>query len=279
MPDWIVHISIALLLAVILKIKNWKLMITGAVLPDIPRILLIISNYLNFNELNSFLILEPLHSPFLNIFESMAIALLFANFFQNFLLVYLGVITHYVLDYFQFAGKFGHLLLYPFSYEQFSLNLFYGGSLILLVLGLIVTIMSLYLLKEKNNLILNKKFYYAIIPIIITLFFVFLTPSKLLENNVSGSDFVLNPEKYENREVSLYHSKVVSLNSAKIEEMGNIFDLEIKEKLELNSFVTISGIYKDKKIQVQEIFHNNLNKIYFSLIGLLLYIYLILKKD
>jgi len=80
MPDWIVHISIALLLAVILKIKNWKLIITGAVLPDIPRILLIISNYLNFNELNSFLILEPLHSPFLNIFESMAIALLFANF-------------------------------------------------------------------------------------------------------------------------------------------------------------------------------------------------------
>ena len=157
MPDWIVHISIALLLAVILKIKNWKLMITGAVLPDIPRILLIISNYLNFNELNSFLILEPLHSPFLNIFESMAIALLFANFFQNFLLVYLGVITHYVLDYFQFAGKFGHLLLYPFSYEQFSLNLFYGGSLILLVLGLIVTIMSLYLLKEKKDIVILSK--------------------------------------------------------------------------------------------------------------------------
>ncbi len=278
MPDWIVHIAIALLIAAVFKINNWKFILIGSILPDFPRVLLIMLNFLGFNEINSFLILEPLHTPLINILESLAIALIFTNPLQNFLKVLLGVSTHLFSDYLQFAGKFGHLLLYPFSYKQFSLGLFYGGNVIISIFGAIILITSIYFLRnQKNNLVLNKKPLYSLIPLIIILLFMFSTSDNMLENNVHGTDFILNPEKYNNQEVSLYHSRVVSLNSA-VEEMDNIIQIKTDEELELNSFITISGIYKDNKIYVQEIFHNNENKLYFSLIGLLIFIYLIAKK-
>ncbi|MEK6937002.1 MAG: hypothetical protein AABW58_02935 [Nanoarchaeota archaeon] len=278
MPDWIVHIAIALVISLVFKIKNWKLVILGSVLPDLPRVLLIILTYLDFNEINSFLILEPLHTPFITVLESLAIALIFKNPLQNFLLIYLGVITHLFSDFLQFAGKFGHLMLYPFSYKQFSMGLFYGGHVIYPIIGLIVLIISFYFLKnKKNNLELNKKFYLSIVPLIIILIFMFSTPGKILENNVHGTDFLLNPDKYNNEEVSLYHVKVVSLNA--VEEMSHLVKIETKENLKLNSFITVSGIYKDNKIYVNDIFHNTETKLYSSFLGLFIFIFLIFKKN
>ena len=73
-------------------------------------------------------------------------------------------------------------------------------------------------------------------------------------------------------------SKVVSTDPVKINEMNHIFELELKEKPKLGAIVSTFGIYKNKKIYVDQIvFHNN-NKEIFSVIGLLVYLYLLIKK-
>ena len=279
MPDLIIHIAFALLISILFKLKNWKLIITGAILPDISRILITILNFLKFDELNTYLLLDPLHSPFINIFLSVSIALLFNNFLRNFALIYLGTLSHYFLDYLQFAGSFGQTLFYPFYMEQFSLNLFYGGNILVNAFGVIFILIIIYCIKEKNSLTISKNYYLFIIPLIISLTIPIFTTNLLLENNIHGVDFVNNPEKYNNKEVSLYDSQVISLSPIKIKELGKLFTLETKENLKLNSGITITGIYKEKKIFVENIFFNTKNKYYFSLIGLLFYIYLIFKKD
>ena len=102
MPDLLVHITFALLLGVLFKIKNWKLLITGALLPDISRIILFALNFLRFDEVKSLLLIEPIHTPFISILLGLSIALLFENKLNNFLIISLGVITHFFLDLLQF---------------------------------------------------------------------------------------------------------------------------------------------------------------------------------
>jgi hypothetical protein len=278
MPDWIVHLSIALLIAVIFKIKNWKLILAGAVLPDISRILLMISNFLGFDEIKSFLILNPLHTPFISFLMSMSIATIFNGFLKNLFLIYLGVFIHFVLDLLQFAGAFGHMLFYPFYFKEFSFNLFYAGRIIFPILGFIILLISLYYLKEKNTITLNKRFYFSIMPIILILILIFSTQDELLNANIHGVNFLSFPERYENKEIDLYNSKIISLNPIKLNEMGKIFILETNEDIKLNSIVTIKGVYKNNVISVKEIFFHNYNKHIFSFFGLLIFIYLILKK-
>ena len=279
MPDLLFHIIFPLLIAVSFKIKNWKLLITGAILPDLSRILMIFFNYLGFDQLKTFVFFEPMHTPFINIFLSLSIALLFINPIKNFLIIYFGVVTHLILDLFQYAGSFGHILFYPFYYKEYALNIIYGGNIFIPLVGLLILIPDLFLLKEKNSLNFSKKFYYSLIPLVIILIFLISTRNSLIENNVHGTNFILNPELYINHEVSLYNSKVISLNPLQLDEMGRIFNLKYDKKLELNSIITIDGVYKENKIEVSSVFFNNLNKYYFSIIGLLFYLYLIIKKD
>ncbi len=279
MPDWIVHLGVALLFAVIFRIKNWKLLLTGALLPDLSRILLILSNFLGFEEIKSFLILDPIHTPFVSLLLSLSIALLFNQVFKNLFFIYLGVIIHFALDVLQFAGAFGNMFFYPFYFKEFSLNLFYAGRIIFPVIGLVILLISLYYLKEKNHLKINEKFYFSAIPVILAIVLVFSTQDELLNANIHSVNFLSYPENYENREIDIYHSRIISLNPVKLNEMGKIFVLETKEDIKLNSLVTIKGIYRDKKIFVSDIFFHNYNKHIFSLLGLLIYAFLIFKKD
>ena len=73
-------------------------------------------------------------------------------------------------------------------------------------------------------------------------------------------------------------SKVVSENPVKLNEMDHIFELELKEKPILNSIVTVYGVYKNKKIYVDQIFYHNHNKEIFSVLGLFVFLYLVIKK-
>ncbi len=280
MPDVLFHISFALLLAVLLKIKNWKLVITGAFLPDFSRVILIILNFLKFDELKSFVFLEPMHSPFINIFLALSIALIFSNPIKNFLLIYLGALTHYFLDFLQFAGKFGQTFFYPFYFKQYSLNLFYTGNYLFLFLGVLMLTISVYYLKERNYFKINKKTIpFSAVFILIVFLILYLTTNKIIDNNIHGTKFILNPNEFNNKEISLYNTKVISLGPYKINELGKVFIIESKEDLKLNSLITIEGIYKENKIIVSSIFHNNNKKYYFSVIGLIAYIILIFKKD
>lgn len=278
MPDWVFHIGFALLIGVLFKIKNWKLLITGSILPDLSRILMIIFNHLGFDELRTFIFLEPIHTPFISLLLSLSIAMLFENSFKNFLLIYFGALTHFFLDFFQFAGAFGIMFLYPFYYKEYALNLFYE-NIYVFILGIIILSIGLFYLKERNNLKVNKKFYFSFIPLLIALIFLVSTRNILIEHNIHGTNFILHPEKYDNKEVNLYDSKIISLNPLKLDEMGRIFVLDTNSNLKKDSLITINGIYKDNKIKVNSIFFNTLNKLYFSLSGLLIYIYLIFKKD
>ena len=219
-----------------------------------------------------------MHTPFIMILFSISVALIFNNFFRNFLLIFLGIITHFFLDILQFSGTFGQILFYPVYIKEYTLNLFYGGNLIFPIMGIIVSLICLFFLKEKSNLRLNKNPYFFIIPIIISAIFLFSTQNILIENNVHGINFLLHPEKYENKEVNLYNSKIVSLNPLTLDEMGHNFVLETKEKLEIGSQITINGIYNDKKINVNSIFFHNNNKEIFSSFALIFFLILLFKK-
>ncbi len=276
MPDLLVHMTFALLIGVLFKIQNWKLLITGAILPDVSRIIITILNFLNFDEIKTLLYIEPIHTPFISLLLGLSISLLFEKRLNNFLVLALGIISHFFLDLLQFVGKFGAMLFYPFYLEEYALNLFYGGNVILPIIGGLVFIVCFFNL-EKSELKFKRNVYF-LIPLLLTFIILLSTPNKLIENNVKGSDFILHPEKYENKEVSLLISKVVSLNPVKLNEMNHEFELETSETLKLNSKISLYGIYKDKKIYVYSVFPHNYNKEIVSAIGLLVYLYLLIRK-
>lgn len=146
MPEWIAHLIIGFIIADLISEKKSLVMI-GAILPDLlSKLNLILRNFLDPQTIA--LSIGYAHTPFACLLFSIS----FLPFFEEkktkiLLLLSLGWISHFILDLIQ--GPFGYSLLWPFSFQELGLKLFYSDSFIPTATALFLLLIYLLIKKIK----------------------------------------------------------------------------------------------------------------------------------
>jgi hypothetical protein len=141
MPDWITHIAVAWTICRILRFKfdefnsaNTMLVITGALIPDIVKVVL----GLKLIGVDAYDYLAAVHLPSGSIILAGIISLLFPEKKKTFLFLGLGVLTHYSLDLILEHVSGGIYHLFPFSWWQWQLEFTNSSDYMITLLALCV---------------------------------------------------------------------------------------------------------------------------------------------
>lgn len=277
MPDWIIHLGIAYFIAEMLKIKDIRSVLLGAILPDISRIDWLLIDIFKINPVETYTYFEPFHTPFIIFFISIFISLFNEKPRNCFYLIFFGAIIHFILDAAQTNVGYGEMLFYPFSFYQLSLNLFWPEStegMTLTLLCGVVLLVALIKSHKITNFSLNKQYLKMSIPLLLLIiFFPIFTQNMLVQSNSHNLDFFLHPQKYEGKEVAFSYSQIISQDPIIVEEMGATFDVITNQELKKGDWISMMALYKNGAIYPTEIYiHNQYFKPLFSLIGLAFFI-------
>ena len=79
MPDWVVHLGFAYVMARLIKMRDLKLFFLGSLIPDISRIGLYFANFFQLNQISSHSYFVPFHTPLMAALVASVISL-FSSF-------------------------------------------------------------------------------------------------------------------------------------------------------------------------------------------------------
>ncbi|MGB9980302.1 metal-dependent hydrolase [Methanobacterium sp.] len=160
MPDWITHILAAWMICTILSFKYKQInpaytvvCMVGALIPDTFKIVI----PLGLMGIKVENLLMPLHLPI----GSLITASIFTLFFKDhkklvLSLLVLGVITHYALDLLLINLNGGMVMLFPFSWNSWTLDVVPNDDwhITILAMGLAVVVyfVSSWFKNRGNNL-------------------------------------------------------------------------------------------------------------------------------
>ncbi|MFQ5835546.1 MAG: metal-dependent hydrolase [bacterium] len=278
MPDWVVHLGFAYIMARLIKLRDLKLFFLGSLLPDLSRIALYFTDFAHLDYISSHLYFMPFHTPFMAAVVASVISLFTKNFKKCFFLIFLGAVFHFALDLTQYRIGSGVLLFYPFSFRQFSFNLFWQGdniSFLLRALAIGVLVISLLGKRPlKSPLSVRTPNLKVAFPLILVALAIPLsTTSLMMKNNVDYLDFFAHPQKWEGKKVEFYKARVISTNPVIVREMGVMFKLVGSEKFREGDRINIQAIYKEGRIFPVFIHrYRGPSKSMVSLVGLLFFI-------
>jgi hypothetical protein len=279
MPDWITHLGSGYLLYRPISLKDMRLLLLGAILPDIiSRMSCILADIFNI-VLPRYYQLEAFHTPFMLIMLALFISLFNTRFWRCFGLVTAGGVLHILLDMCdtKLTG-FGQLLLYPFNYKtfQFELVKYQGNDYHLIVLLLfILLLISAREIRQNTAHFKLQRMGFAVPLLIIMLAIPHITWQQFWQNNVGYMVFRHAPERFENKEVAVHFSRVISTTPLIVKEDELQVELVTDQKLKVGEWVSIKGVYKQGKIYASKIIHEpGMEKFWLSLVGLILFPFL-----
>ncbi|MCK4617868.1 metal-dependent hydrolase, partial [Candidatus Aerophobetes bacterium] len=253
MPDWVVHLGFAYIMARLIKLRDLKLFFLGSILPDIGRVALYFTDFAHLNPISSSSYVAVFHTPFMAALVASVLSSFSENFKKCWVLIFLGAIFHLVLDLTQYRIGNGVLLFYPISFKQFYLNLFWSGDNVSLLLrALSIGVLVICLLEKRpvgSPLSLKTANLKIAFPLILVVLVIPLsTTSLMMKHNVDYLDFFAHPQKWEGKKIELYKAKVVSTSPVMIRVMGVMFELVGSEKFREGDRICIEGIYKEGRI-------------------------------
>lgn len=283
-PDWIVHLGSAYFVGRLVRLKDLRLFFLGSVLPDVSRIALLGNQALNLNAVDSFLYFEPFHTPLMAALIALGIAFFYKKVVRYFLILFGASILHFALDLMEIHMGSGVLLLYPLSFEEFSLDVAWWESSVFYILLVVSSLcLILYFLwkdsEEKAKFSFRAKNLKFIFPLVLIIFALpLLTAELFIKNNVHYLDFFIYPEKWEGKEVKLSKSRVISLDPLVVRKMGNSFEVAIEkgpapsiQNVKQGDRISIIAIYNQGKLHPHFIHrHYSSLKTGLSLTGLLI---------
>ncbi len=278
MPDWVVHLGFAYIMARLVKLRDLKLFFLGSILPDIGRVALYFTDLAHLNPISSSSYVAVFHTPFMAALVASVISSFSENFKKCWVLIFLGAIFHLALDLTQYRIGNGVLLFYPISFKQFYFNLFWSGDNVSLLLrALSIGILVICLLEKRpvgNPLSLKTANLKIAFPLILLVLAIPLfTTSLMLKNNVDYLDFFAHPQKWEGKKIELYKAKVISTNPVIIRDMGVMLELVSSERFREGDRICIEGIYKEGRIFPSFIHrYRGPSKSVVSLVGLLFFV-------
>jgi len=278
MPDWVVHLGFAYIMARLIKLRDLKLFFLGSILPDIGRVALYFTDLAHLNPISSSSYVAVFHTPFMAALVASVISSFSENFKKCWVLIFLGAIFHLALDLTQYRIGNGVLLFYPISFKQFYLNLFWSGDNVSLLLrALSIGVLVICLLEKRpvgsplSLKALNLKIAFPLILVVLVI--PLSTTSLMMKHNVDYLDFFAHPQKWEGKKIELYKGKVISTNPVIVREMGVMFELVGSEKLRKGDRICIQAIYKEGRIFPSFIHrYRGPSKSVVSLVGLLFFV-------
>lgn len=145
MPGWVTHVAAAWILGKLLNLKcRWldnayiAVLMVGSLIPDLVKIALLF----DLLQMNAWPFLKPLHTPFGSLLVAGLASLLFENKTRIFLLLALGLSSHFALDALLMHVSGGIGFLFPFSWSEYQLGLIrsddYHAALVSLLLAGVV---------------------------------------------------------------------------------------------------------------------------------------------
>ena len=278
MPDWIVHLGFAYIMARLIKLRYLKLFFLGSILPDIGRVALYFTDFAHLNPISSSSYVAVFHTPFMAALVASVISSFSENFKKCWVLIFLGAIFHLALDLTQYRIGNGVLLFYPISFKQFYLNLFWSGDNVSLLLrALSIGVLVICLLEKRpvgSPLSLKAPNLKIAFPLILVVLVISLsTTSLMMKHNVDYLDFFAHPQKWEGKKIELYKAKVISTNPVIIRDMGVMLELVSSERFREGDRICIEGIYKEGRIFPSFIHrYRGPSKSVVSLVGLLFFV-------
>jgi len=278
MPDWVVHLGFAYIMARLIKLRDLKLFFLGSILPDIGRVALYFTDLAHLNPISSSSYVAVFHTPFMAALVASVISSFSKNFKKCWVLIFLGAIFHLALDLTQYRIGNGVLLFYPISFKQFYLNLFWSGDNVSLLLrALSIGILVICLLEKRpvgSPLSLKAPNLKIAFPLILVVLVISVsTTSLMMKHNVDYLDFFAHPQKWEGKKIELYKAKVISTNPVIIRDMGVMLELVSSERFREGDRICIEGIYKEGRIFPSFIHrYRGPSKSVVSLVGLLFFV-------
>jgi membrane-bound metal-dependent hydrolase YbcI (DUF457 family) len=149
MADWLTHSLVGWITGTTTK-QDIALVVVGSLLPDLVKISLMF-NWLGVDDSQFF---EPLHTPIGAFLIAGIIALCFQEPKKTVLPLGIGILTHFILDFFLVHVHGGMKLLFPFSWEGWQIYLYrsddYWVTIGAILLALLVYALYWYKKKQKN---------------------------------------------------------------------------------------------------------------------------------
>lgn len=139
MPDWLTHALIGWIIGKTTKI-NIALIVIGSLIPDLAKINIAFL-WMGIHHQHLF---SPLHTPIGAFIIAGIGSLFFTNTKKAFIPLSIGIISHFILDFFLEHLYGGTRLFFPISWNQYNYSLFrienYWMTIVAVILALIVFI-------------------------------------------------------------------------------------------------------------------------------------------
>jgi hypothetical protein len=150
MPDWLTHSLVGWITGKTTK-QEISLLVVGALIPDITKL------YLLFDLLSDTMtedIFLPIHTPFGALLIACLIALFFHNITNALIPLLIGITTHFTLDFLLLNVSGGMPLLFPFSWEEWQLDLIRSDDFTTTIVALLAALLIffIYHLYEKRKI-------------------------------------------------------------------------------------------------------------------------------
>jgi hypothetical protein len=141
MPDWLTHTLAGWITGKTIKLEI-SLVVIGSLIPDIFKLYLGFDWLLKSETQQVFL---PIHTPIGAMLITIVIAGLFPDIKKALLPLGIGVATHFILDFLLINVSVGIPLLFPFSWEEWQLNLIRSDDYLITIFAIIIAV-AVYIL-------------------------------------------------------------------------------------------------------------------------------------
>ena len=150
MPDWLTHSLLGWITGKTTK-QDVALLVIGSLIPDLVKIALLFT-WLGVNDVSFF---EPLHTPIGAFLIAGIIALFFQEPKKAVLPLSIGIITHFILDFFLVHTHPTLTLLFPFSWDNWQYSLIrsddYRMTIVAILAALLVYAVFWWYEKRKKS--------------------------------------------------------------------------------------------------------------------------------
>ena len=273
MPNWLIHLGLPYIAAKLLRIKNVRLVLLGAIIPDIARLGVLIRKFTYIGQVNTYSYLEPFHSPFMFLLIALTISLLSKQSKKAMQLLVFGGATHFFLDALEKNFGFMKFLFYPFILKTFSFQLFWPESSISILLMAISTIALLYAIIDKKKISygFKAKNLKIVLPLII---FTLLLPLAT-QAWVKGNLPYITQFKENKGALAFSYSDVISTNPSIVKELDFTYEVITDIPLREGDVISMQADLKDNKVYPTRVhIHKDILKFEASILALFIFAFI-----
>ena len=148
MPDWFTHTLVGWIIGKTLKM-DIALIVVGSLIPDLYKITIAFT----LLRIDTHNFLEPLHMPAGAFLIGAIFSLFFINSKKAFIFLSIGILSHFILDFFLVHVFGGMKLLFPFSWEEWQIYIIRSDEYLMTLVAIIaaVIVYVIYWYKEEKK--------------------------------------------------------------------------------------------------------------------------------